>query len=77
MQSDTAVSLAAGDTAVGTARPTGFDLVLAAYHEGTLDHTAVAVLTKDADGKLQVERHDTTAKHVAWGGPTPVPRRSS
>ena len=32
------------------------------------DHTAVAVLTKDASGKLQVERHDTTAKHLAWVG---------
>ena len=29
---------------------------------------AVAVLTKDASGKLQVERHDSTAKHLAWGG---------
>jgi len=28
----------------------------------------VAVLTKDAAGELQVERHDTTAKQFAWGG---------
>jgi hypothetical protein len=26
------------------------------------------VLTKDESGKLQVERHDTTAKHLAWVG---------
>lgn len=32
------------------------------------DHMALAVLTKDPDGTLQVERHDSTAKHVAWGG---------
>ena len=35
---------------------------------GEFDHTAVAVLTKDEDGDLQVERHDTTAKHMAWLG---------
>ena len=45
-----------------------FDDVMAAHREGELDHTAVAVLTKDADGELQVERHDTTAKHLAWAG---------
>ena len=26
------------------------------------------MLTKDESGKLQVERHDTTAKHLAWVG---------
>lgn len=35
---------------------------------GELDHLAIAVLTKDADGRLEVERHDSTAKHLAWGG---------
>ena len=29
---------------------------------------SLAVLTKDADGKLQEERHDSTTKHLAWGG---------
>ena len=28
----------------------------------------MAVLTKNANGELQVERHDSTAKHLAWGG---------
>ena len=68
MKSDTPVTLAAARYSSREGALTGFDLVLAAHHEGTLDHTAVAVLTKDADGKLQVERHDTTAKHLAWGG---------
>jgi uncharacterized membrane protein len=45
-----------------------FDTVWGAKHEGELDHIAVAVLTKDAAGQLQVERHDSTAKHLAWGG---------
>jgi len=35
---------------------------------GDFDHIAIAVLTKDADGRLEVERHDSTAKHLGWGG---------
>lgn len=35
---------------------------------GNFDHLAVAVLTKDEHGDLQLERHDTSAKHLAWGG---------
>ena len=45
-----------------------FNRVWGAKHEGELDHIAVAVLTKDAHGQLEVERHDSTAKHFAWGG---------
>jgi uncharacterized membrane protein len=44
-----------------------FKTVWGAKHEGELDHIAVAVLTKDAQGQLEVERHDSTAKHLAWG----------
>ena len=43
-------------------------MVWDAHQGGEFDHTAVAVLTKDDSGKLQVERHDTTAKHLAWVG---------
>ena len=45
-----------------------FHVVWGAKHEGEYDHIAVAVITKDAAGQLQVERHDSTAKHLAWGG---------
>jgi uncharacterized membrane protein len=45
-----------------------FKIVWGARHQGEFDHTDVAVLTKDAAGDLQVERHDSTAKHFAWGG---------
>jgi uncharacterized membrane protein len=45
-----------------------FKIVWGARHQGEFDHMDVAVLTKDADGDLQVERHDSTAKHFAWGG---------
>jgi len=45
-----------------------FKDVWRAKHEGSFDHIAAAVLTKDDEGNLQVERHDSTAKHLGWGG---------
>ena len=42
---------------------------MSAKRDGEFDHIAAAVLTKDASGGLQVERHDSTAKHLAWGEP--------
>jgi uncharacterized membrane protein len=45
-----------------------FHAVWGVKHEGELDHVAVAVLEKGADGKLKMDRHDSTAKHLAWGG---------
>lgn len=37
-------------------------------HEGELDHVAVTMVNKKSDGSLDLDRHDTTAKHMAWGG---------
>jgi hypothetical protein len=45
-----------------------FTAVWAARHDGDFHHTSVAVLTKDCDGHLHVERHNSTAKHLDWGG---------
>lgn len=45
-----------------------FDNVWGARHQGQYDHTAVAVLSKDEHGDLDVDRHDSSAKHLAWGG---------
>jgi uncharacterized membrane protein len=45
-----------------------FDAIWGIKHEGQLDHLAIAIVTKDEDGKLHVDRHDTSAKHLAWGG---------
>ena len=45
-----------------------FEAVLGAHHEGEPDHVAAAVLEKGIDGKLRMDRHDTTAKNFAWGG---------
>jgi uncharacterized membrane protein len=68
MKADTPITLAAASYSDRDSALYDFDDVMAAHREGELDHTAVAVLTKDADGELQVERHDTTAKHLAWAG---------
>jgi hypothetical protein len=45
-----------------------FTSVWAARHDGDFHHTSVAVLTKDREGRLHVERHNSTAKHLEWGG---------
>ncbi len=37
-------------------------------HEGELDHVAVSMVKKKSDGSLDIDRHDTSAKHLAWGG---------
>jgi uncharacterized membrane protein len=68
MNADTPITLAAARYSSRGAAVNGFDMVWDAHKGGEFDHTAVAVLTKDETGKLQVERHDTTAKHLAWVG---------
>jgi uncharacterized membrane protein len=68
MDADTPITLAAARYSSRGAAVNGFDMVWDAHKGGEFDHTAVAVLTKDDSGKLQVERHDTTAKHLAWAG---------
>lgn len=45
-----------------------YDAIRDVKSGGQLDHLAIAVVTKGADGKLDIDRHDSTAKHLAWGG---------
>ncbi len=68
MDADTPITLAAARYSNRDAAVEGFKMVWDAHKVGEFDHTAVAVLTKDDSGKLQVERHDTTAKHLGWAG---------
>jgi hypothetical protein len=68
MDGDTPITLAAAKYRDRDGAVQDFHNVWGARHEGELDHTAVAVLTKDSLGHLEVERHDSTAKHLAWGG---------
>jgi uncharacterized membrane protein len=45
-----------------------FNRVWSARGDGEFDHTAVAVVTKDSTGKLSLDRHDSSAKHLGWAG---------
>lgn len=45
-----------------------YEVVRGAKHAGQIDHLAIAFVERDADGKLRIDRHDSTAKHMAWGG---------
>ncbi len=68
MDPNTPMTLAAAAYKTRPEAVEAFKTVWAARHQGQFDHMALAVLTKDEDGQLQVERHDSTAKHVAWTG---------
>lgn len=66
--SDQPVVLAVATYPSKEAAEQDFDAVWGVKHEGELDHVAAAVLEKRADGQLDMQRHDSTAKHLAWGG---------
>ena len=68
MRSDTPIVLAVATYADRQDCVSDYQTVMSAKTEGEFDHIAAAVLTKDADGEVEVERHDSTAKHGAWGG---------
>ena len=68
MDPNTPLTLAGARYATRSEAVDAFETVWGARHQGEFDHMAVAVLTKDAVGELQVERHDSTAKHLGWGG---------
>lgn len=68
MRSDTPITLAVAIYDVREDAVADYDFVRQVKSTGDLDHIAIAVLTKDADGHVQVERHDSTAKHLGWTG---------
>lgn len=43
-----------------------FDSAWLVGQEGRLDHVGAAVVEKGADGKLEIRRHNSTAKHLAY-----------
>ena len=45
-----------------------YQSVWGARHDGDFHHTSVAVLTHDSAGKSHLERNNSTAKHLEWGG---------
>lgn len=45
-----------------------YEAVRGIKRHGQLDHIAIACVGKDVNGRLRIDRHDSTAKHLAWGG---------
>jgi uncharacterized membrane protein len=45
-----------------------FDAIWGIKKQGRLGHLAIATVEKADDGTLAIDRHDTSAKHFAWGG---------
>ena len=45
-----------------------YQIAWAARHGGAFDHMSIALLTRDARGELQVERHNSAGKDLAWAG---------
>jgi uncharacterized membrane protein len=68
MDASTPLVLAVATYATRDAAVQDFHTVWGAKHEGEYDHIAVAVLSKDDQGQLRVDRHDSSAKHLVWGG---------
>jgi hypothetical protein len=68
MKADTSITLAAAKYVNRAHALEDWQAVMDAKRFGELDQMSVAVLGKDSDGVLLVERHDTTAEHLAWVG---------
>jgi hypothetical protein len=68
LHADTPITLAAAKYINRAHALEDWQAVKDAKRFGAFDQTAVGVLSKDSDGILQVERHDTTAEHLAWIG---------
>ncbi|WP_345802912.1 hypothetical protein AAIB33_07470 [Microbacterium sp. AZCO] len=66
--SDKPVSVAAATYPDKDAAITDYEAIRHAKRHGGYDHLAIAVVVKGADGTLKVDRHDTSAHHLAWGG---------
>ena len=62
------IALVAASYTSADAAMDDFRSVWASRTDGEFHHTALAVLTKDTDGRLRVERSNSTAKHLVWGG---------
>lgn len=45
-----------------------YEALLASHKDGDLGHLTAGIVDRDVDGKLHLRRHDTTTKHLAWGG---------
>lgn len=65
--SDKPVTVAVATYSTKEAATQDYDAIHGIKHQGQLDHLAIAVVEKEADGKLKIDRHNSSAKHAAWG----------
>ena len=68
MNPNTPMTLAAAAYKTRPEADEAFKTIWGARHQGEFDHMALSVLTKDENGKIQEERHDSTTKHLGWTG---------
>jgi uncharacterized membrane protein len=68
MDPNTPMTMAAASYKTRPEADEAFKTIWGARHQGEFDHMAVAVITKDENGQLDVARHDSTAKHLGWTG---------
>jgi uncharacterized membrane protein len=45
-----------------------YEVLLELHHDKLVGTYDVALITKDADGKIHVEKHEKATQHGAWGG---------
>jgi uncharacterized membrane protein len=68
MDPNTPMTMAAAKYATRPEAVEAFKTIWGARHQGDFDHMALAVITKNENGELEVERHDSTTKHLGWAG---------
>lgn len=68
MDSSTRVILAGARYSTKAAAVNDYESIWAARRNSAFGHLSVAVLTKDETGELEVERHNSSTKKLAWGG---------
>ena len=66
--SDKPITVAVATYAYKAEAEQDYDAIQGIKHQGQIDHLAIAMVVKDEDGNLAIDRHDSTAKHLAWGG---------
>ena len=68
MNANAPISLLAAGYGAREEAAEDFNAVWSTRDEGEFHHTALAVVTKDPWGSPHLDRYNSTAKHLAWGG---------
>jgi hypothetical protein len=68
MRADTPISVVTASYGSRERAVQDFSAVWEARHDGDFSHTAVALLVRGPGGELDVQRSNSTAKHLLWGG---------